>query len=81
MSKSILDLLVGKKMMVETDMKVTVEMTIKSVKECPHSRDLEPATRENDWWPASESWTTYMVEFTTGAKKEYRSLSEIKVID
>lgn len=50
---NLLELLKGKEMMVETDMKVPVKLTIKEVKWNSHSVDLEPATRENDWWPAS----------------------------
>jgi hypothetical protein len=76
-----LDLLKGKKMSVMTDMKVAVELTIKEVEPNHQSRDLEPATQANDWWPASESWTTYIVHFTNGARKEYPSLEEIKIID
>jgi hypothetical protein len=76
---NILDLLKGKFMMVETDMKVFVELEIKEVKEENHSEDLEPATAKNDWWPPSRDWTTYTVFFTNGAKKKFSSLQEIKV--
>lgn len=76
---NVLELLKGKKMSVMTDMKVEVELTIKEVKENHHSRDLEEATPANDWWPASESWTTYTVNFTNGASKTFSSLSEIKI--
>lgn len=78
---NLLDLLKGKKMKVMTDMKVEVELTIKEVKENHHSRDLEPATRENDWWPASTSWTNYTVTFTNGAQKTYDSLNQIKIYE
>lgn len=78
---NVLELLKGKKMMVMTDMKVEVELTIKEVKQNNHSRDLEPATRENDWWPASHDWTDFTVYFTNGAQKTYSSLSSIKIKD
>lgn len=76
---NLLDLLKGKKMSVMTDMKVEVELTIEKVEQNNHSEDLEPATRENDWWPASRDWTTYTVVFTNGARKQFSSLNEIKV--
>lgn len=76
----ILDTLAGKKMKVETDMKVEVELTIKEVKENHHSVDLEPAARENDWWPASRDWTDYTVYFTNGSSKTFSSLNQINII-
>jgi hypothetical protein len=75
----LLDLLKGKKMMVQTDMKVTVEMEIKEVIEENHSVETGPSTRENDWWPPTENWKTYTVKFTNGASKTFNSLSEINV--
>lgn len=74
------DLLKGKKVKYLTDAKVTVELEIKSVKETKHSKDLEPATRENDWWPQSYDWTTIDVEFTSGFVKSYSSLSAIDLV-
>jgi hypothetical protein len=77
---NVLELLIGRKMKVMTDMKVEVELEIAKVDECPHSEDLEPATAANDWWPPSRDWKTYRVTFANGATKEFSSLSEIKVI-
>lgn len=81
---NVLDLLIGRKMLVPTDMKVDVELEIKKVIENTHttSVELEPATQANDWWPATSDTTTvdYIVEFTNGAKKHYSSLSQIKVL-
>lgn len=74
------DLLIGKRVKYMTDARVMVELEIKEAKEEHHSRDLEPRTRENDWWPPSEDWTTIEVLFTTGFSKSYRSLSEIEII-
>lgn len=51
---NILDLLKGKKIAYMTDAKVEVMLEIKEAKEEHHSRDLEPSTAANDWWPASE---------------------------
>lgn len=77
----LLDLAKGKKILVKTDVGVDVELTIKEIKQNNHSRDLEPATAANDWWPATQDWTTYTVFFTNGYKKEYSSMSDIKLID
>lgn len=74
------DLLKGKKVNYMTDAKVNVELEIESAKEEQHSRDLEAATRENDWWPKSEDWTTINIKFTSGFVKKYRNLSEIQLI-
>lgn len=77
---NVLELLVGKRMKVMTDMKVEVELEIKSVKENHNSVDLEPATRENDWWPMTRDWNTYTVTYTNGAVKTFNNLEEIKLI-
>lgn len=79
MSQTVLDLLKGKKMKVMTDMKVEVELVIKEVKENHYSRDLEPSTRENDWYPAQQSWTHYTVFFENGTTKTYDSLTRLKL--
>ena len=76
---NVLDLLKGKRIMVTTDVGVVVELEIKEVVQNNHSEDLEPSTRENDWWPKSRDWTTYTVHFTNGYKKHYDSLNDIKV--
>jgi hypothetical protein len=75
----VLDLLKGKTIKVKTDVGVEVPLVIKEVKEDHHSQDLEPATRENDWWPASRDWTTYRVTFTNGYSKEYSSLNDLNI--
>lgn len=63
-----------------TDAKVVVQLEIKTAKEKYHSRDLAPATKENDFWPPSESFTTIEVEFTNGFRNSYSSLSEIELV-
>jgi len=79
MSLTIYDLLKGKHMLVETNMKVIVELEIKEVEEITHSQNLEEATQKNDWWPKSNDWSTFKVTFTNGATKEYNSITQIKV--
>jgi hypothetical protein len=78
---NILDLLIGKKMKVMTDVKVEVELEIKNVEAKHYSEDLEPATAANDWWPASRDWTTYKVYFTNGSSKVFSSVHEIKIVE
>jgi len=78
MSQTVFDLVKGKKMMIETDMGVSVELEIKEIEPIHHSKNLEPSTAANDWWPASIDWTTYKVYFTNGKSKEYSSLQDIK---
>jgi hypothetical protein len=75
------DLLKGKSVKIMTDAKVEVILEIEEVKEERHSRNLEPSTRENDWWPKTEDWTTINVTFVNGYKKIYRSFSEIDLIE
>jgi hypothetical protein len=74
------ELLKGKMVRIMTDAKVVVELEIESVDEKRHSRDLEPSTRENDWWPRTEDWTTFEVKFINGYVKSYRSLKEIDTV-
>lgn len=74
------DLLKGKIVNYMTDAKVEVQLEIKEAIVKTHSRDLEPATRANDWWPKSESWSTIEVEFTNGFKKSFNSFNEINLI-
>ena len=74
----IADLLKGKKVKVMTDAMAEVVLEIESAEEERHSRDLEPATPANDWWPKSHDWTTIEVKFTNGFRKSYRNLSDIK---
>ena len=76
----VLELLVGKKMKVMTDMKVEVELEIASVKENHRSVEIGPSTRENDWYPETRNWTTLTVTFTNGAKKEFDNLTSIKIL-
>ena len=73
-------LLKGRKVNYMTDAKVNVQLEIKEANEKKHSRDLKPATRENDWWPPTEDWTTIEVEFTNGFRKTYNSISEIDIV-
>jgi len=74
------DLLKGKKVNIMTDARVVVQLEIENVEENKHSKDLAPATRENDWWPPSYDWTTIDIKFTNGFTKSYSSFSEIDLV-
>lgn len=78
------DLLKGRFVNVITDVGVIVQLEIDTVEEKSehHSRDLEPATQANDWWPMSEDWTTSWVnvKFVNGHTKKYNSFKEIDLV-
>jgi len=75
----ILDLAKGKKIIVKTEVGVDVELEIKEIKPNHHSQEIGESNAANDWWPETREWTTYTVFFTNGYKKEYSSMSEIKI--
>ncbi len=76
----VLDLLVGKKMNIMTDMKVEVQLEIQEVIQNSHTRQITPDTPENDWWGETETTHSYTVKFTNGATKKFNSIQSIKVI-
>ena len=76
-----LDLLKGKKIELDTEVGVKVVVEIKSIKENWHSEDLEPATKENDWYPNQRIWITYTVFLSTGKHIQIYSLSELKIVE
>lgn len=77
---NVLELLVGRKMKVMTDLKVEVELEIKKVTTQHHSRQITPDTQANDWWGETQNWETYLVEFTNGSSKVFNDITEIKVL-
>ena len=76
----VLQLLVGRKMKVMTDLKVEVELEIEKVTVESHSRQITPDTPQNDWWGESVDWKTYLVKYTNGATKRFDAITDIKVI-
>lgn len=73
-----LELLEGKDMMVMSDMG-EIRLTIKKVEIDRLHVQLEPDTRENDWWGASCDYDEFVVTYTNDHKKRFKSISEIKV--
>lgn len=74
------DLLKGKLVNVMTDAKIVVQLEIETIEEKIHTKDLAPATKENDWWPPSIDYTKIDITFTNGLQKTYNTLSEIDII-
>jgi len=81
MARNCIDLLIGHKVKIMTDMKIEVELEIAGIKSIPHRREITKSTQANDWWGEDQTWTTYRVTFTNGATKEFDSLESIKVED
>ncbi len=77
---NVLELLIGKKMLVMSDLKVEIELEIKEVIIKPHSRQITPDTPQNDWWGESVEWNTYLVKYTNGANKEFDNITDIKIL-
>jgi hypothetical protein len=59
--------LIGKKLRHKNRYGRTVILEIEDIKTTNHSEPLEPATRENDWWPASNDWTETRIYFVDGS--------------
>ena len=76
---TVFDLLKGKKVLLMTDAKVEVELTIESAKIQHHYVQTGPSTPENDWWPDANEWDTIEVTFTNGFKKSFASLSDLNI--
>lgn len=78
---NVLDLAKGRTVKVRTNIKdVFAELTVEKIVEERKSRDLEPSTAANDWWPAQETWSEWKVTFTNGHVETYHSLSSIEFI-
>jgi hypothetical protein len=77
--ETIFDLMVGRKMLVKTDMKVDVELEIKEVKHETSTRQITPDTAANDWWGESETTHSYVVHVTNGSSKRFNNLEDIKL--
>lgn len=81
----LIDLLVGKKLELTTDLNTEVILEIKSVRDTSTSqtRVIVPGTPENDWYGLDETtWNhSFEVEFTNGAKKSFKSLDNLPIIE
>lgn len=77
----LLELLVGKTIMVMTDVGVAVPLVVASIEECKTSVDLERPSQSNDFWPPTKDIITYVVVFTNGVKKTYDSINAIEILN
>ncbi len=81
----LIDLLIGKKLKLTTDLNTEVILEIKSVRDTStsHTRVIVPGTRENDWYGLDETtWDhSFEVEFTNGSKKSFKSLDNLPIIE
>lgn len=73
--------IVGKKVEHRNRYGKTVILEVENIKVENGSRELEPSTRENDWWPAEERWTNWYMCFVDGSQIEFNPESEIKIIE
>lgn len=76
---NVLDLLIGKYVIVPTDALVDVRLNIESVEEIEYTKDLEPSTRQNDFYPDSITYYKFEVKFTNGYSKIYNKITDIKL--
>lgn len=63
--------LIGKKVTHRNRYNRTVSLEVEDIKIESGSRELEESTRENDWWPATESWSHYYLCFVDGSKIQF----------
>lgn len=75
------DALVGKKLKFTNVHRREVVLMIEDVTIDHHSRDLEPATQANDWWPATSESYTINIHLADGSKTEISFDKELVIVD
>lgn len=73
--------LVGKKLRHRNQYGRTVILEIEDVKTTKHSEDLEAATPENDWWPASREWSVTRIHFVDGSSIQTYDGEKLDIVD
>jgi hypothetical protein len=73
--------LVGKKVKHRNRYGREVTLEVEDVSVESGSRDLEPATRENDWWPASENWEHHHLHFVDGSKLQFTPNTKFDIVE
>ena len=73
--------LIGKKLRHKNRYGRMVELEIEDIKTTHHSEELEPATRENDWWPASRDWTETKIYFVDGSSIQTYDGEKLDIVD
>jgi hypothetical protein len=77
---NIIDLLVGKKVRIMTDVQVPVELVIKSIQSNSRYVETGPSNAANDWYPDGYHQESYSVTFENGYTKRYDSLGSIELV-
>lgn len=73
--------LVGKKLKHRNQHGRDVILEVENVENKSDSRDLEPATQANDWWPASETWHWIEVTFIDGSRVKFDTGTNFEIIN
>lgn len=73
--------LIGKKLRHKNRYGRVVELEIEDIKTTNHSEPLEPATPENDWWPASNDWTETRIYFVDGSNIQTYNGQKLDIVD
>lgn len=73
--------LVGKKLRHKNQYNREVVLEVENIKVEHGSRDLEPSTAANDWWPAQETWTNYYVCFVDGSKISFSASTKFDIVE
>lgn len=81
----LIELLIGKKLILTTDLNTEVVLEIESVRDTStsHTRVIVPGTPENDWYGLDETIYNHSFEvtFTNGAKKSFKSLDNLPIFE
>lgn len=73
-------LLVGKRVEHVNSHCRKVALEVEDVRFNTHTRELEPATPQNDWWPRSETRQWLDICFVGGSKMEASLYTNINVV-
>src|SRR5688572_27047732 len=77
---NILDTLKGRKVKLQTDLKVAVKLTIEEIKEDSNFIETGESNASNDWYPEGYTDRFFTVKFTNGISKRFNSLSELEIV-
>ena len=72
--------LIGKKLRHRNRYGREVVLEVEDIKHEHGSRELEPATPQNDWWPATEEWSKTLVCFVDGSSIEVSQSTKLDIV-
>ena len=73
--------LVGKKLRHNNQWNRKVILEVEKVENKTETRDLEPPTQANDWWPKSESWSWFEVTFVDGSRVRFDHGANFDIVE